>query len=1063
MAYTKVEYNPVNWKNKSEGLITPLDKRNLNNMDDAIKMLADSLDVAYNELDTKKLSVDGSYKILSETPTWDEKTGILRFKFYDGTEFMVDFNVEKIPVSFSMNEKGVITMTTEDGTEWIADIGSLTPNYVYDDNERIAVTTSKAEDGSTHVNFDLKKGSITNDYLANDYLASIIAETVKAQTASSDAKKSADSASESASNAAYDAKLAQSYAIGGSEIRDGEDLDNAKYYANESKNQAKNATDYAISASANATAAKKSADSASESASNASASAKTATDAATSSNTSETNAKKSADSASNSATSASLSETNAKKSADSASTSAASASNSATSASTSENNARVSENSASASASSASTSETNAKKSADSASTSANNASTSENNASASETNAKEYYEQTKSISESFAGTLRPKGTVTFANLPSVSLAETGDMYNVSDEFTTTTDFAEGAGNTIPLGSNVYKNSDGKWDVLAGSPVTGVKGNEETAYRRGNVNITKENIGLGNVDNTADSEKRVSYATSAGSADSATKSSNDSANQKITSTYIKGVGIKNHTVTVTKGDGTSSSFEVPDTDTNTTYSLKKTGSKIQLVGSDGSTTEVTDDNTTYDLDAMINALPVGTDDPVDNDYYVSQYADGGTSNTGYFRRPVSKLWNYIKTKLATVATSGSYTDLSNKPTIGNGKVTVNQNGTTKGTFTMNQTGDTIINLTDSDTNTWRDVVDGLDSTRTDASLSANQGKVLNEKFASYLPLHGTADIAASVVDYGNTERHIQIGFQGNGITGDDIKYIAGYTSGDGGNLSAKIKDISKDALKSWLSLGSRAYDSTDYLPLSGGTITGRIVKNTSGSWVGDRDRAVVYSMYPGDDGYGCVACMPTKNGSWSMGNLGGVEHLIFNYVPDANYSANKNESIHVYLRPTEGTIALTKDIPTSLPASDVYAWAKASSKPSYSWGEISGRPTALSSFTNDSGFITGISKSMVTDALGYTPALIRPSTFHGTMGTSAGDGGRIGTATFEIPKDKSGKSVRIIHLESNYSLTTCSSPSTSGTTVTVNVHSDTITSGNPSFGGRVLYVIEGEF
>ena len=1065
MAYTKVEYNPVNWKNKSEGLITPLDKRNLNNMDGAIKTLADSLDVAYNELDTKKLSVDGSYKIISETPTWDEKTGILRFKFYDGTEFMVDFNVEKIPVSFSMNEKGVITMTTEDGTKWTADIGSLTPNYVYDDNERIAVTTSKSEDGSTHVSFDLKKGSITNDYLANDYLASIIAETVKAQTASSDAKKSADSASESASNAEYDAKLAQSYAIGGSEIRDGEDLDNAKYYANESKNQAKNATDYAISASANATAAKKSADSASESASNASASAKTATDAATSANTSETKAKKSADNASNSATSATLSETNAKKSADSASASETSASNSATSASTSENNARVSANSASTSASSASTSETNAKKSADSAVTSANNASTSANNASTSETNAKKYYEQTKSISESFAGTLRPKGTVTFANLPSVSLAETGDMYNVSDEFTTTTDFAEGAGNTIPLGSNVYKNSDGKWDVLAGSPVTGVKGSAETAYRRGNVNITKENIGLGNVDNTADSEKRVSYATSAGSADSATKASNDSANQKITSTYIKGVGIKNHTVTVTKGDGTSSSFEVPDTDTNTTYSLKKTGSKIQLVGSDGSTTEVTDDNTTYDLDEMINALPVGTDDPVDNDYYVSQYADGGTSNTRYYRRPVSKLWNYIKSKLSTVATSGSYTDLSNKPTIGNGKVTVNQNGTTKGTFTMNQTGDTVINLTNSDTNTntWRDVVDSLDSTRTDASLSANQGRILNGKFAGYLPLHGTADIATSVTDYGDTAKHIQIGFSGAGITGDDIKYIAGYTSGDGGNLSAKIKDISKDALKSWLGLGSRAYDSTNYLPLSGGTITGKIVKNTNGSWVGDRDRTVVCSMYPGDDSYGCVACMPTKNGSWTMGNLGGVEHLIFNYVPDANYNANKNESIHVYLRPTEGTIALTSDIPTSLPASDVYAWAKASSKPSYSWSEIGGRPTTLSSFTNDSGFITGISKSSVTDALGYIPARIRSTTYNGTMGTSAGDGGRIGTARFTIPNDKSGKSVRIIHLESNYSLTTCSSPSTSGTTVTVNVHSDTITSGNPSFGGRVLYVIEGEF
>ena len=31
--------------------------------------------------------------------------------------------------------------------------------------------------------------------------------------------------------------------------------------------------------------------------------------------------------------------------------------------------------------------------------------------------------------------------------------------------------------------------------------------------------------------------------------------------------------------------------------------------------------------------------------------------------------------------------------------------------------------------------------------------------------------------------------------------------------------------------------------------------------------------------------------------------------------------------------------------PSSMPASDVYAWAKASSKPSYSWSEISGRPT----------------------------------------------------------------------------------------------------------------------
>lgn len=176
-------------------------------------------------------------------------------------------------------------------------------------------------------------------------------------------------------------------------------------------------------------------------------------------------------------------------------------------------------------------------------------------------------------------------------------------------------------------------------------------------------------------------------------------------------------------------------------------------------------------------------------------------------------------------------------------------------------------------------------------------------------------------------------------------------FISGMGDSTGGSLAFRRDNPTAGQLSAiidgyWYQNEGRfmCLDTNNYssyaLPLSGGTITGRIVKNTNGSWVGDRDRAVVYSMYPGDDSYGCVACMPTKNGSWSMGNLGGVEHLIFNYVPDANYSANKNESIHVYLRPTEGTIALTSDIPTSLPASDVYAWAKASSKPSYTASEV---------------------------------------------------------------------------------------------------------------------------
>ena len=46
--------------------------------------------------------------------------------------------------------------------------------------------------------------------------------------------------------------------------------------------------------------------------------------------------------------------------------------------------------------------------------------------------------------------------------------------------------------------------------ITGGGVVTGVKGDAETEYRLGQVNITKANIGLGNVDNTADIDKPVS-------------------------------------------------------------------------------------------------------------------------------------------------------------------------------------------------------------------------------------------------------------------------------------------------------------------------------------------------------------------------------------------------------------------------------------------------------------------------------------------------------------------------------------------------------------------------
>ena len=126
--------------------------------------------------------------------------------------------------------------------------------------------------------------------------------------------------------------------------------------------------------------------------------------------------------------------------------------------------------------------------------------------------NAKYYYQQAKDVSEGLKGGLQPHGTCTFADLPALADVNAGWMFNISDEFTTTDDFKEGSGNVIPAGANIYKTSDGKWDVLAGTPVTGVKGAKETAYRRGNVNLTAADVGAVAEDGDA-SDVTVTFST----------------------------------------------------------------------------------------------------------------------------------------------------------------------------------------------------------------------------------------------------------------------------------------------------------------------------------------------------------------------------------------------------------------------------------------------------------------------------------------------------------------------------------------------------------------------
>ena len=70
------------------------------------------------------------------------------------------------------------------------------------------------------------------------------------------------------------------------------------------------------------------------------------------------------------------------------------------------------------------------------------------------------------------------------------------------------------------------------------------------------------------------------------------------------------------------------------------------------------------------------------------------------------------------------------------------------------------------------------------------------------------------------------------------------------------------------------------------------------------------------------------------------------------------------------------------DFPSSMPASDVYAWAKAPSKPSYSWSEITSKPSTFtpSSHTHTKSQITDFPSSMpASDVYAWAKAPSKPS------------------------------------------------------------------------------------
>lgn len=236
MAVIKV-YTRINWLNKSESLTTPLGKTNLNKMDKAINLIDDevvSMSAKVDEIDTTKVSADQLNNMVTDV-SFNDKNGVISITKHNGTVLNIDTAMEKIAVNFEYNaQTQQLILTLENGEKQYIDMSALITQYEFKDTDTIAFSV----DSDGKVSASIKSGSITKAMLSSEVMSAI---TLSENNAAASAQASA----QSATNADLDAKLSQSYSVGKSGIRDGEDTDNSKYYSEQAKKYADEAQEIA--------------------------------------------------------------------------------------------------------------------------------------------------------------------------------------------------------------------------------------------------------------------------------------------------------------------------------------------------------------------------------------------------------------------------------------------------------------------------------------------------------------------------------------------------------------------------------------------------------------------------------------------------------------------------------------------------------------------------------------------------------------------------------------------------------------------------------------------------
>lgn len=408
------------------------------------------------------------------------------------------------------------------------------------------------------------------------------------------------------------------------------------------------------------------------------------------------------------------------------------------------------------------------------------------------------------------------------------------------------------------------------------------------------------------------------------------------------------------TGTLWMGISSSSLIQIKDNiNTNTTYNLTKSGSTITLRGSDGSTFNVTDSNTVYGnatasaAGLMSAADKAKLDSVAAGSNYVVADAELSTTSTNPVQNKV------IKSALDGKSNTGhkhAKADITDFPTsMPASDVPAWAKAATKPSYSKAEVGLGNVDNT----------ADSAKSVKyADSAGSATTAATANAIKATELYTQNLDDIKTAGFYFASSSNSVKNKPTGVDAFGLEVKKTTGrylvqvLTEGNVNAMKTWIRQFNASTWSAWAH-----YFDSNHIP-TWSQVSGKpsfATVATSGSY-NDLSNKPTIPTIPGS----------LKNPNALTISLNGTSQGAYDgsAVKNINITAS---SVGAAASSHTHTKAQITDFPTSMPASDVPAWAKASSKPSYSWSEISDRPS-IPSVGNGTVTITqnGVTKGTFT-------------------------------------------------------------------------------------------------